>query len=37
VLAAVEKLGLQVPTADLPHRLDGHLSIGHIAVPHTTR
>ena len=32
VLAAIDKLGLQVPTADLPHRLDGHLSIDHIAV-----
>jgi endonuclease/exonuclease/phosphatase family metal-dependent hydrolase len=33
VLAAVEQLGLQVPTAELPHRLDGLLSIDHIAVP----
>lgn len=33
VLAAVEELGLQVPTADLPHRLDGHLTIDHVAVP----
>jgi hypothetical protein len=32
VLAAVEKLGLQVPTAVLPHWIDGHLSIDHIAV-----
>src|SRR3954447_12699364 len=32
VLAAVEKLGLSVPTAYLPHRLDGHLSIDHIAI-----
>src|SRR3954447_6684346 len=32
VLAAVEKLGPSVPTADLPHRLDGHLSIDHIAL-----
>lgn len=32
VLAAVDKLGFQVPTADLPHRLEGHLSIDHIAV-----
>lgn len=32
VLAAVKKLGLQVSTADLPHWIDGHLSIDHIAV-----
>jgi hypothetical protein len=32
VLAAVEQLGLQVPTAALPHRIDGLLSIDHIAV-----
>jgi hypothetical protein len=32
VIAAVEQLALQVPTADLPHRLDGHSSIDHIAV-----
>lgn len=34
ILAAVEELGLEVPTADLPHRIDGLLSIDHIAVPH---
>jgi endonuclease/exonuclease/phosphatase family metal-dependent hydrolase len=33
VLAAVEEFGLQVPTAELPHRLGGLLSIDHIAVP----
>ncbi|WP_347057399.1 endonuclease/exonuclease/phosphatase family protein [Blastococcus sp. HT6-30] len=33
VRAAVNLLGLQVPTAELPHRLDGLLSIDHIAVP----
>jgi endonuclease/exonuclease/phosphatase family metal-dependent hydrolase len=33
VLAAVEELGLQVPTAELPHRLDRLLSIDHVAVP----
>jgi hypothetical protein len=33
VLAAVDLLGLQVLTAELPHRLDGLLSIDHIAVP----
>jgi hypothetical protein len=32
VLAAVEQLGLKVPTAELPHRLAGLLSIDHIAV-----
>ena len=32
LLAALEKLDLQVPTADLPHRLDGHLSIDHVAL-----
>lgn len=31
--AAVERLGLQVPTRDLPHRLDGLASIDHIAIP----
>lgn len=35
VISAVEKLGLQVPTAALPHWIDGHLSIDHIAVPRT--
>lgn len=29
---ALEKLGLRVPTAELPHRIDGLLSIDHIAV-----
>jgi hypothetical protein len=33
VLAAVEELGLKVSTADLPHRLEGLLSIDHIGVP----
>jgi hypothetical protein len=32
VLHAVEMLGLTVPTAELPHRIDGLLSIDHIAV-----
>jgi endonuclease/exonuclease/phosphatase family protein len=32
LLAAVEKLGLQVPTAELPLHIDGYLSIDHIAV-----
>lgn len=33
VWAAVADRGLQVTTADLPHRKDGYLSIDHIAVP----
>lgn len=33
VLAAVDELRLQVATAALPHRLDGMLSIDHVAVP----
>ena len=32
VLAAIDKLGLQVPTASLPHRLNGHLTIDHITL-----
>ncbi len=32
VLGVVDELRLQVPTADLPHWIDGHLSIDHIAV-----
>ena len=35
VLATVDALGLQVPTALLPHRLTDVLSIDHIAVPTT--
>lgn len=33
ILAAVGRLGLQVPTASAPHRLAGLLTIDHIAVP----
>ena len=33
LLAAVERLDLQVPTASLPHQLEDLLSIDHIAVP----
>ena len=33
VLDAVEQLGLVVPTTDLPHHIDGLLSIDHVAVP----
>lgn len=33
VVAAVERLGLQVPTGSLPHQIEGLLSIDHIAVP----
>ncbi|MFC7492756.1 MULTISPECIES: hypothetical protein [unclassified Nocardioides] len=36
ILAALEKLGLDVPTALLPHRIEGLLSIDHIAVPSGT-
>jgi hypothetical protein len=32
LLAAIDKLGLQVATTNLPHRLDGLLSIDHIGV-----
>jgi hypothetical protein len=32
LLAAIDQLGLQVPTADLPHRLPGVASIDHIAA-----
>lgn len=33
LLAAIDRLGLQVPTASLPHQIDGLLTIDHIAVP----
>lgn len=33
LLAAVERLELQVPTASSPHQVEGLLSIDHIAVP----
>ena len=33
VLKSVEQLGLHVPTALLPHQIEGLLSIDHIAVP----
>jgi hypothetical protein len=33
LLAALDTLGLGVPTAELPHRIEGLLSIDHIAVP----
>jgi hypothetical protein len=35
--ALVDELGLQTPTAHLPHRIDGLLAIDHIAVPQTWR
>ncbi len=35
LLEAVERLGLQVPTAAMPHQIDGLLSIDHVAVPGT--
>ncbi|HEY0951221.1 hypothetical protein [Nocardioides sp.] len=33
LLAALEKLNLHVPTASLAHRIEGLLSIDHIAIP----
>jgi endonuclease/exonuclease/phosphatase family metal-dependent hydrolase len=33
ITSALDELGLVVPTAELPHRIDGLLSIDHIAVP----
>ena len=30
---AVDALGLQVATAALPHRIDAHLTIDHVALP----
>jgi endonuclease/exonuclease/phosphatase family metal-dependent hydrolase len=33
LLATLQRLGLQTPTALLPHALDGQLSIDHVAVP----
>lgn len=33
VLEAVERLGLQVPTTEMPHQIEGLLSIDHVAVP----
>lgn len=33
ILGAVERLGLQVPTADAPHQIEGLLAIDHVAVP----
>lgn len=33
ILEAVDRLGLQLPTASAPHQIDGLWSIDHIAVP----
>ncbi|GAB3038755.1 hypothetical protein GCM10011376_34070 [Nocardioides flavus (ex Wang et al. 2016)] len=33
VTAALDELGLVVPTTELPHAIDGLLSIDHVAVP----
>ena len=33
VAGALDELGLVAPTAELPHRIDGLLSIDHVAVP----
>lgn len=37
IAAALDELGLDVPTAALPHQIDGLLSIDHVAVPTGTR
>lgn len=37
ITATLDELGLGVPTAALPHQLDGLLSIDHVAVPKSTR
>lgn len=37
VLAAMTSLGLKAPIEPLPHRIDGLLSIDHIAVPLDTK
>lgn len=36
IIDAVAKLNLEVPTTELPHAIDGLLSIDHIAVPNTS-
>jgi endonuclease/exonuclease/phosphatase family metal-dependent hydrolase len=33
ILDGLDRLGLQIPTASAPHRIDGLLSIDHIAIP----
>jgi len=33
ILEAVDRLEMQLPTADSPHQIEGLLSIDHIAVP----
>lgn len=33
ITSALDELGLVVPTAELPHAIDGLLSIDHVAVP----
>lgn len=35
IVDAVDRLGLQIPTAAAPHQIDGLLSIDHIAIPRT--
>lgn len=37
LLATLGTLKLSVPTADLPHRIDGRLAIDHVAVPSAMR
>ena len=36
ILRALDELGMTAPTAELPHRIEGLLSIDHIAVPKGT-
>ena len=36
ITAALDKLDLEVPTASLPHQIEGLLSIDHIALPKGT-
>jgi hypothetical protein len=33
IVEAVDRLGLQIPTASAPHQIDGLLSIDHVAIP----
>lgn len=35
ILDAIDRLGLQIPTASAPHQRDGLLSIDHVAIPRT--
>jgi endonuclease/exonuclease/phosphatase family metal-dependent hydrolase len=37
ITTALDELGLVVPTAELPHPIEGLLSIDHVAVPQGTK